>query len=118
MKSIVSSLFLLFTLGVFVSSCDKIEDTERDVVVEVLHPTQFEYHIGIGLNQAGNQADWDTTGNVTIAFKAQVGDAIYYSMNSQAPMSGLNLTVDGVDNLNLNIEGVAPNGTAGFLIVD
>ncbi len=113
---LASITFLAVILSV--SSCDKIEENNRSVTVKGLHPVDFDYHIGVGLNSAETVVSWDTAGEVTLAFDAKVGDAIYYNMTSQAPMSGLNINIEGSDKLNLNLQGPAPNGTSGFLIVD
>ena len=100
------------------TSCDKIENTNRTVTVKGLHPDEFNYHIGVGLNAVETIAAWDTSGDVTISFDATVGDAIFYNMSSQAPMCGLNINIEGSDKLNLNLQGQIPNGTSGYLIVD
>ena len=118
MKTGILFFILVIGLAMSISSCDKIEDTSRLVVVNGLHPAEFDYHIGIGLNAAETIANWDTAGNVVITIEAKAGDALYYNMNSQAPMCGLNIMVDGVDKLNVNLEGQIPNGTVGFLVLD
>lgn len=118
MKAYLLASTVLLIVVFAATSCDKIENANRTVTVKGLHPDEFNYNIGVGLNTAGTIAEWDTSGNVTVTFDATVGDAIFYNMTSQAPMSGLNINIEGSDKLNLNLQGPPPNGTSGFLIVD
>ena len=118
MKAITSTLLLSIALSVFVSSCDKIEDTDRTVVATTMHPPGIIYVLQLGVNEAGSVVQGDTTGAVTITIDAQVGDAIYYNMSTPAQGSQLNFSVNGTDKLLVDLSGDSQNTAAGFFVVD
>jgi len=116
-KCFFASLIMLATI-LSATSCDKIENASRSVSVQVKHPPNVTYQVGIGLNSPESLASWDTSGDVSLSFDATVGDAIYYNMHSQAQMSGIKINIESSDKLNLTLEGQIPNIATGYVIVD
>ncbi|MBI1288738.1 MAG: hypothetical protein GC178_14315 [Flavobacteriales bacterium] len=100
------------------SSCNKIEDVNRSVVVAITHPSDIDYHINLGVNGTQNVASWDTTGPINVNIDGQVGDAVNYGISTDAPGCGLSVTVDGVEKVHLDLSGTAPNVGNGYLILE
>lgn len=111
---------ILIAAGLITSlaACDKIEDVNRTVSISVLHPPDIAYHIDLGLNEAQSIANWDTIGNVVVAFEASVDDALLYDLSTSAMGCGLRISVNGVEKLTVDVSGQVQNGASGFLIID
>lgn len=116
MKHLILALGFLSVGGMI--ACNKIEDVDRAVTINIMHPTDIDYHINLGVNRPQSLANWDTTGPINVTANGQVGDTIKYGINTDAPGCGLSITVDQEELVHLDLSGTAPNVGNGFLILE
>lgn len=100
------------------NSCDKIETTERTVIVTTMHSPTNPYHLDLGLNTLQSEANWDTTGEIIHAINAQSGDLLLYYMSTAIPGAEIAVTVDGQLALQLTLTGDGPKTVGGSLLIE
>lgn len=118
MKKALFGLTALALIAALLPACEKVESTDRTVVVDVLHPEVPTYHLELRLDSV-EQAIWDTTGNVSVSIAAQAGDVLGYSMSTNAPGSQLKITVNGRVVFVNDLTGLlTEKAIAGNLLID
>jgi len=118
MKKVRYGLPVLALVGALLPACEKVETTDRTIVVDVLHPEVLIYHLELRLDSV-EQVIWDTTGNATVSISARSGDVLSYSMGTNAPGSQMKITVNGRVLLVNDLTGVVTEkAVAGSLLID
>lgn len=117
MKAIQSLIAIASAALLVITSCDDI-DIDREIQVSITHPDIIRYRLHLGVNDTTSVANWDTTGNITAGFPAQVGDKVYYRVSTPAPGSQLSISVNGAERLFVDINGTPLNSNAAYLVVE